>query len=62
MNIPIDELDLVGSVLKVTASESLDVSKDLLIEETISLSKLLEHNKESHSVKKPLENSEKENN
>jgi hypothetical protein len=38
MNIPID--NLVGSVLKVTASEKLDISQDLASKETSSINEL----------------------
>ena len=56
MNIPFDHL--VGSVLKVTASEKLDISKDLLATEKVSLAQLLEDHKEKTSEKENQEISE----
>ena len=53
MNIPFDHL--VASVLKVTASEKLDISKDLLATEKVSLAQLLEDHKEKTSEKEKQE-------
>ena len=54
MNIPID--NLVGSVLKVTASEKLDISQDLAAEETLSINELLKNHQESDSEKENSQN------
>jgi hypothetical protein len=54
MNIPID--NLVGSVLKVTASEKLDISQDLASKETSSINELLKNHKESESEKENPQN------
>jgi len=52
--------NIVGSVLKVTASENLDISKDLLLDSSTSLDQLIENQKENPVEKDKQKNSKKE--
>lgn len=58
----ISAYNLIGSVLKVTASEKLDISQDLISNKTSSINELLKNHEEPPSEKENTKNQENQEN